>query len=387
MHRQVKRKIAILGSTGSIGTQTLDVVRQHRDMFEVEMISANNNAELLIRQAVEFDVNNVVICNGRKYGEVAEALQPKGIKVFTGADSLCSLVAGGNIDIVVGAMVGFSGLRPTLAALEAGKIVALANKETLVVAGSIVTATMRKHDAVILPVDSEHSAIFQSMAGGKRSEVKRILLTASGGPFRGKKYDEIKNATKEAALKHPNWSMGQKITIDSASMMNKGLEFIEAMHLFGVRPDQIEVLVHPQSIVHSAVEFSDNSVIAQFGVADMRIPIQYALTYPDRMPSPAKSLDLTALSALTFEKPDTDTFKSLKLAMDTAGRKDAACAVMNGANEAAVALFLQDKIAFGEMYECVSLAVEELGGMKADTIDDVLLADEAARKFVFERYS
>ena len=381
----MKRSISVLGSTGSIGTQSLDVIEKLG--LGVSALAANRNIELLEAQARKFSPELVAVFDEERASELEKRLSDTNISVVSGMEGLIAAAEIPSADTVITAVMGMIGLKPTIAAIRQGKRIGLANKETLVCAGNIVMAEAKKYNAEIIPVDSEHSAIFQSMAGGKRSEVKRILLTASGGPFRGKKYDEIKNATKEAALKHPNWSMGQKITIDSASMMNKGLEFIEAMHLFGVRPDQIEVLVHPQSIVHSAVEFSDNSVIAQLGVADMRIPIQYALTYPDRMPSPAKSLDLTALSALTFEKPDTDTFKSLKLAMDTAGRKDAACAVMNGANEAAVALFLQDKIAFGEMYECVSLAVEELGGMIADTIDDVLLADEAARKFVFERYS
>ena len=381
----MKRSISVLGSTGSIGTQSLDVIEKLG--LGVSALAANRNIELLEAQARKFSPELVAVFDEERASELEKRLSDTNISVVSGMEGLIAAAEIPSADTVITAVMGMIGLKPTIAAIRQGKRIGLANKETLVCAGNIVMAEAKKYNAEIIPVDSEHSAIFQSMAGGKRSEVKRILLTASGGPFRGKKYDEIKNATKEAALKHPNWSMGQKITIDSASMMNKGLEFIEAMHLFGVRPDQIEVLVHPQSIVHSAVEFSDNSVIAQLGVADMRIPIQYALTYPDRMPSPAKSLDLTALSALTFEKPDTDTFKSLKLAMDTAGRKDAACAVMNGANEAAVALFLQDKIAFGEMYECVSFAVEELGGMKADTIDDVLLADEAARKFVFERYS
>ena len=381
----MKRSISVLGSTGSIGTQSLDVIEKLG--LGVSALAANRNIELLEAQARKFSPELVAVFDEERASELEKRLSDTNISVVSGMEGLIAAAEIPSADTVITAVMGMIGLKPTIAAIRQGKRIGLANKETLVCAGNIVMAEAKKYNAEIIPVDSEHSAIFQSMAGGKRSEVKRILLTASGGPFRGKKYDEIKNATKEAALKHPNWSMGQKITIDSASMMNKGLEFIEAMHLFGVRPDQIEVLVHPQSIVHSAVEFSDNSVIAQLGVADMRIPIQYALTYPDRMPSPAKSLDLTALSALTFEKPDMDTFKSLKLAMDTAGRKDAACAVMNGANEAAVALFLQDKIAFGEMYECVSLAVEELGGMKADTIDDVLLADEAARKFVFERYS
>jgi len=290
-------------------------------------------------------------------------------------------------DTVITAVMGMIGLKPTMAAIRKKKRIGLANKETLVCAGRLVMAEAERYGAEIIPVDSEHSAIFQSMQGGRRNEVSKILLTASGGPFRGKTYDEIKNASKEAALKHPNWSMGQKITIDSASMMNKGLEFIEAMHLFGVTPEQIQVLVHPQSIVHSMVQFKDNSVIAQLGVPDMRIPIQYAITYPDRCDSPSDELDFFKIKPLTFEQPDLNTFKALDLAMKIANRDDAACAVMNGANEAAVELFLHDKINFGQMYEDVSAAVEALGEMRADTIDDILKADSLARQFVYERHN
>ena len=381
MHRQVKRKIAILGSTGSIGTQTLDVVRQHRDMFEVEMISANNNAELLIRQAVEFDVNNVVICNGRKYGEVAEALQPKGIKVFTGADSLCSLVAGGNIDIVVGAMVGFSGLRPTLAALEAGKIVALANKETLVVAGSIVTATMRKHDAVILPVDSEHSAIFQCLLGAQGNAIEKIHLTASGGPFRTWPKSEIAKATKDQALKHPNWNMGAKVTIDSSTMMNKGFEVIEARWLFDIPPERINVVVHPESVIHSMVEFEDGAVIAQLASPDMREPIGFALSFPTRITVGNRKLDFGQIASLSFSSADTDRFPCLALAYEAIRRGGNAPCALNAANEVAVAAFLQDRIGF---YDIAAVSEKCLAGLNfaaSPSLDDIFATnDETAAK-------
>ena len=279
----MKRKIAILGSTGSIGTQTLDIVRQHRDLFEVELISALNSVDLLAEQAREFDVNNVVICNENRYQELSEALSGTDSKVFAGIDSLCSLAAAEDVDIVVGAMVGFSGLRPTLAALEAGKIVALANKETLVAAGSIVTRTMREHSAVILPVDSEHSAIFQCLLGAQGNAVEKIHLTASGGPFRTWPKEKIAAATAAQALKHPNWNMGAKVTIDSSTMMNKGFEVMEARWLFNVPAERIHVVVHPESIIHSMVEFEDGAVIAQLASPDMREPIGFALSFPARI--------------------------------------------------------------------------------------------------------
>ena len=272
-----KRRIAILGSTGSIGRQALDVIRRHRDLFEVELLTANNSSELLISQAVEFEANSVVICNEKLYDEVAEALQPHYVKVFAGMKSVCDLVAGENIDIVLTAMVGFSGLEPTIAAIRAGKAIALANKETLVAAGAIVMSSARKYNAPILPVDSEHSAIFQCLQGSHGARPSKIHLTASGGPFRNMDREEIAGVTKEAALKHPRWNMGHKVTIDSATMMNKGLEVIEAKWLFGMEPSQIQVVVHPQSVIHSMVEFEDGAVIAQLGHPDMRQPIQYAL--------------------------------------------------------------------------------------------------------------
>ena len=299
-----KRKIAILGSTGSIGTQALDVIRQHRDLFEVELISANRNVDLLTQQALEFDAGSAVICDESCYPALNENLSHSDCKVFAGIDSLCSLVSAADVDIVVGAMVGFSGLRPTLAALRAGKIVALANKETLVAAGNIVTRTMREHKGLILPVDSEHSAIFQCLLGAQGNALTRIHLTASGGPFRTWDRDRISKATAKDALKHPNWDMGAKVTIDSATMMNKGFEMIEACHLFDVDPSMINIVVHPESIIHSMVEFEDGAVIAQMGCPDMREPIGLALSFPDRLGVGNKKLDFASLASLHFEAPE-----------------------------------------------------------------------------------
>ena len=303
-----KRRVAILGSTGSIGRQALDVIRQHRDLFEVELLTANNSSELLIAQAREFDVNSAVICNEEKYDEVASALQKDGIKVFAGMDSVCSLVGGSNIDIVLTAMVGFSGLASTVAAIKAGKAIALANKETLVAAGSLVTALAREHGVPLLPVDSEHSAIFQCLQGCGNNRISRIHLTASGGPFREWSREKIAAAGPREALRHPNWQMGSKITIDSATMMNKGLEVIEAKWLFDVEPEDIRVVVHPESIIHSMVEFADGAVIAQLGHPDMREPIQYALAYPQRLNLDNRKLDFAALGSLSFSAPDTERF-------------------------------------------------------------------------------
>ena len=379
------RKISVLGSTGSVGTQSLDVIEKLG--LGVAALTANKSVDLMEKQARKFNPEIVGVYDEESAGILKKRLADTDIKVLSGMDGLIAAAEAESADTVITAVMGMIGLKPTMAAIRRKKRIGLANKETLVCAGRLVMAEAKKYGAEIVPVDSEHSAIFQSAAAGNKKDIKKILLTASGGPFRGKTYDEIKNMPKEAALKHPNWSMGQKITIDSASMMNKGLEFIEAMHLFGVKPRQIEVLVHPQSIIHSAVVFEDNSVIAQMGVPDMRIPIQYAITYPERTPSPASELDFTAMKPLTFEKPDLEAFPSLALAMEIAGRDDASCAVMNGANEAAVALYLQDKISFGEMYDAVKEAVDALGSMRADTIDDILSADSEARKFIFERYN
>ena len=376
-----RRRIAILGSTGSIGTQTLDVIGQHPDMFEVVMLSAWGNSELLARQAVKFDADSVVICDGTKYSALAAELQPKGIKVFTGTDSLCSLVAGDNVDIVVGAMVGFAGLRPTLAALEAGKLVALANKETLVAAGQVVTDTMRAHKAVILPVDSEHSAIFQCLMAAADNPAVKLHLTASGGPFRTWSREQIEKATAVQALKHPNWNMGAKVTIDSATMMNKGFEVMEARWLFDMQPENIEVLVHPESIVHSMVEFEDGAVIAQLGNPDMREPISFALAFPSRISIGARRLDLGALGALHFEKPDTGRFPCLALAYEALRRGGNMPCALNAANEVAVAAYLQGRISFYGIPELLEKVCAGVNFVAVPSLDDIFGTDaEAAAK-------
>ena len=367
----MKRRIAILGSTGSIGTQTLDVVRQHRDLFEVEMISAGNNAALLAEQAREFDVNNVVICNEARYPELAAALQDSDSKVWAGVDSLCSLVKSDGVDIVVGAMVGFSGLRPTLAALEAGKIVALANKETLVAAGSLVTRTMREHNAVILPVDSEHSAIFQCLLGANGNAVEKIHLTASGGPFRTWDRKRIAAATAADALKHPNWNMGAKVTIDSATMMNKGFEVMEARWLFDVAPSDINVVVHPESVIHSMVEFEDGAVIAQLGCPDMREPIGFALAFPARITVGNKKLDFARLGSLHFEAPDTSRFPNLRLAYEAIERGGNAPCALNAANEVTVAAFLKGLIGFYDISRINEKCLAGLNFVAEPTLEDI----------------
>jgi 1-deoxy-D-xylulose-5-phosphate reductoisomerase len=367
----MKRRIAILGSTGSIGTQTLDVVRQHRDLFEVEMISANNSASMLAAQALEFDVNNVVICNEARYGELSDALKDSNSKVWAGVDSLCSLVQSANVDIVVGAMVGFSGLRPTLAALEAGKIVALANKETLVAAGSIVTRVMREHNAVILPVDSEHSAIFQCLLGANGNAVEKIHLTASGGPFRTWERQRIAGATAADALKHPNWDMGAKVTIDSATMMNKGFELIEARWLFDVPASDINVVVHPESVIHSMVEFEDGAVIAQLGCPDMREPIGFALSFPARITVGNKKLDFATLGTLHFEAPDTVRFPNLRLASEAIERGGNAPCALNAANEVAVAAYLKGRIGFYDISRINEKCLRGLNFVAEPTLEDI----------------
>lgn len=376
-----KRHIAILGSTGSIGRQALDVVRQHKDRFEVELLTANNSSELLIRQALEFMPANVVICNESKYQEVADALQPHDIKVFTGMDSVCALVGSEDIDIVLTALVGFSGLRPTVSAIEAGKIIALANKETLVAGGSVVMALAKKHNAPILPVDSEHSAIFQCLMGAAGNPLTRIHLTASGGPFRSWTKEEIAAVTRNEALKHPQWKMGAKITIDSATMMNKGFEMIEAKWLFDTEPEKINIVVHPQSIIHSMVEFADGAVIAQMGHPDMREPIQYALSFPERLTLDNKKLDFAELGSLTFEKPDMDKFPCLALAFEAIGRGGNIPCAMNAANEAAVAAFLQDRIRFYDIPDIISSCMAGVEFVGAPGIDELIsMNDEVYRK-------
>ena len=348
-----KRRIAILGSTGSIGTQALDSIRQNSECFEVELLTANTSAELLISQAIEFRPNAVVICDESRYEQVRNALEDYDIKVWTGIDAVCDILRGDNIDIVLTAMVGFSGLRPTMAAIESGKVIALANKETLVAAGKLVTEAARRYNAAIIPVDSEHSAIFQCLQG-ERSRIEKILLTGSGGPFRKASKDDIYNATPAQALNHPRWKMGAKVTIDSASLMNKGLELIEARWLFNMPASDIQVVIHPQSIIHSMVQFEDGSVIAQMGNPDMRIPIQYAFSYPYRLPLNSQRLDFAELAQMTFEKPDLERFPCLQLAYDSLEKGGNAACVMNAANEEAVASFLQQRIPFGKIPEVIS---------------------------------
>mgnify|MGYP003314901449 CR=1 FL=1 len=366
-----KRRIAILGSTGSIGRQTLDVVRQHPDMFQVEVLTANNSSALLVEQAVEFDVNSVVICNEEKYEEVRTALQDKDIKVFAGIESACELVAGDNVDIVVASMVGFSGLRPTISAIKAGKIIALANKETLVAAGSIVMSLARKYNAPVLPVDSEHSAIFQCLLAAQGNEVSKIHLTASGGPFREWDRKDIAAAKASQALKHPNWDMGAKVTIDSATMMNKGFEVIEAKWLFDVKPSDINVVVHPESIVHSMVEFADGAVIAQMGYPDMREPIGFALSFPARVSVGNRKLDFASLGGLHFSAPDFKKFPCLRLAFEAIERGGNAPCALNAANEVAVAAYLKDSISFYDIAKINEKCLAGLNFVKNPTLEDI----------------
>ena len=373
-----KRRIAILGSTGSIGRQALDVIRQHRDLFEVELLTANNSSELLIQQAIEFDANCVVICNEDKYREVADALQPHYIKVFAGMKSVCDLVQGDNIDIVLTSMVGFSGLESTIAAVKAGKTIALANKETLVAAGHIVMDLAARHRARILPVDSEHSAIFQCLMGSAGADIEKIHLTASGGPFRTWSREDISKATRQQALNHPNWSMGSKITIDSATMMNKGLEIIEARWLFGTPGEKIDVVIHPESIIHSMVEYADGSVIAQMGHPDMREAIQFAFSFPHRLPLDNKKLNFAELGSMSFEAPDLERFPALGLAYEALRKGGNMPCIMNAANEAAVAAFLQEKIGFYDITDVVRETMETSEFVKFPDIYAIFGTNEAA---------
>lgn len=367
-----KRRIAILGSTGSIGKQALDVVSQHKELFEVELLTANNNSELLIQQALDHDVNNVVICNESKYRDVAEALQPKGIKVFCGMDSVCDLVSSESIDIVLTALVGFCGLEPTIAAINAGKAIALANKETLVAGGSIVMNLAKSKRVPILPVDSEHSAIFQCLMGAAGNQIRKIHLTASGGPFRTWGREQMAKATKHDALKHPQWNMGDKITIDSATMMNKGFEMIEAKWLFDTRPTDISIVVHPQSIIHSMVEFEDGAVIAQMGHPDMREPIQFALSFPERLSLDNRKLIFSELGSLSFEEPDFQKFPCLGLAFDAIGQGGNIPCAMNAANEAAVAAFLNERIGYFQIAEVVGQTMSSTAFISKPSVEDIL---------------
>lgn len=382
----MKRQLAILGSTGSIGTQALEVVSEHPDLFEVYALTANNQVDLLINQARKYMPEVVVIANEKKYPELKEALEDLPIKVWAGAEAIAQVVQSEPIDMVLTAMVGYSGLKPTIAAIRAGKAIALANKETLVVAGELVTTLANEHQVPILPVDSEHSAIFQCLAGEERNPVEKILLTASGGPFRTKTFEELARVTKDQALKHPNWRMGAKITIDSASMMNKGFEMIEAKWLFGVSPDQIQVLVHPQSVIHSMVQFEDGAVIAQLGIPDMKLPISYAFSYPCRLKSKAPRLDFREYAQLTFEEPDTNRFPNLSFAFEAIGRGGNMPCILNAANEVVVAAFLNDRIGFLQMSQVIEETMRKASFIPVPTYEDYVATDAEARRLASELF-
>lgn len=380
MNGSNKKGLAIFGSTGSIGCQALEVIRAFPERFLIEVLTAQNNASLLIKQAIEFQPNAVVIGNERLYPLVKEALAPYPIKVFTGTSALKEVAELEDIDMVLTAMVGIAGLEPTMAAIQAGKQIALANKETLVVAGSIITRLAREKGVNIYPVDSEHSAIFQCLTGEFHNPVEKIYLTASGGPFRGKKRDFLATVKKEQALKHPNWDMGCKITIDSASFMNKGLEVIEAKWLFGLKPGQIEVIVHPQSIIHSVVQFADGAMKAQMGLPDMRLPILYAFAYPERLHTSFPRFDFLKYPELTFEAPDTESFPNLLLAYQALEKGGNMPCILNAANEVAVAAFLRDQVGFLEMSEVIESCMEKIVFMNEPNLQDFIHTDAETRK-------
>lgn len=376
-----KRNLAVLGSTGSIGTQTLDVVSQHRELFDIDLLTANNNAELLIKQAIEFEPNNVVICNKEKYNIVADALKESNVKVFAGIESVNELVKSSSVDMVVAAMVGFSGLEPTISAIKASKAIALANKETLVAAGEIIVDLVKENNSVLLPVDSEHSAIFQCLQG-ENAEIEKILLTASGGPFRSTPANELSKVTKQQALSHPNWNMGAKVTIDSATMMNKGLEMIEASRLFNLPADKIEIVVHPQSIIHSMVQFTDGSLKAQLGTPDMRVPIQFALSYPTRLSLNTRRISFPQLQDLTFFAPDTERFPLIKTAYNAHAAGGNAPCIMNAANEVAVKEFINDRITFTQIAVLVDKTIEEMikkHFINNPSVEDIFETDKEAK--------
>ncbi len=379
MKEEGKRHIAILGSTGSIGTQTLEVIDQHADKFVAEVLTAYNNADLLIEQAQKYLPNLVVIGNELLYDKVANALENLPIKVYAGENAICSAVTMEDIDLVITACMGYAGLKPTIKAIEAGKNIGLANKETLVVAGELITQLAQRKGVNIYPIDSEHSAIFQCIVGEFHNKIEKIILTASGGPFRGKSKSFLSSVTKEQALKHPNWDMGAKITIDSASLMNKGLEVIEAKWLFGLSIDQVEVVIHPQSIIHSMVQFEDASIKAQLGLPDMRIPIQFALSYPERLKSDFPRFNFTDYPTLDFEKPDTETFRNLKLAFEAIDKGGNMPCVLNAANEVVVSAFLKDKIGFLQMSDVVADCMAKISHIKSPTFDDYVLTDKETR--------
>ena len=381
---KTKKHVAILGSTGSIGTQALDVIEANKDLFEVEVLTANYNSELLIQQALKHKPNAVVIANENKYNEVKDALGSSHIKVYAGVESLSQVVEMDTIDVVLTALVGYSGLKPTINAIKAKKSIALANKETLVVAGSLITALAKENGVNIYPVDSEHSAIFQCLVGEFHNPIEKIYLTASGGPFRGWKKDKLISVSKQQALKHPNWDMGAKITIDSASLMNKGLEVIEAKWLFGLKEEQIDVIVHPQSIIHSIVQFEDGSMKAQMGLPDMKLPIQYALGYPQRIKSNFPRFDFMEYPSLTFEKPDVESFRNLSLAYKAMSKGGNMACVLNAANEVVVEAFLKDKIGFLEMSDVIENCMEKSTFVAVPTYDDFVSTNEQGRMLANE---
>ncbi|MDB5025426.1 MAG: 1-deoxy-D-xylulose-5-phosphate reductoisomerase [Mucilaginibacter sp.] len=375
------KNIAILGSTGSIGTQALEVAGENPSLFRAFVLTAQNNAELLIQQALKFDPAYAIICNEKYYSRVQEALASTNVKVLSGADAIKDIVSHPEIDMVLTAMVGFAGLEPTINAIKAGKDIALANKETLVVAGELITDLAKQHNINILPVDSEHSAIFQCLAGEQSQSVEKIILTASGGPFRGKSLEFLAEVTREDALKHPNWVMGAKITVDSASLMNKGLEVIEAKWLFNLDVNQIDIIVHPQSVIHSMVQFRDGSIKAQMGLPDMKLPIQYALAYPERIKNNFKRFDFANYPNLTFEKPDIKTFRSLALAFDALKQGGNMPCIINAANEIAVAGFLNNGLSFLAMSDIIEQCMQKVDFYAKPTLDDYLNTDKETRIF------
>ncbi|MBK6641049.1 MAG: 1-deoxy-D-xylulose-5-phosphate reductoisomerase [Bacteroidetes bacterium] len=379
MEKNDKKRIALLGSTGSIGTQTLEVISEQPDHFEVEVLTANSNAVLLIEQARKFRPNTVVIGDPTLVGDVKAALEPLDIKVFAGYDAISQIVAMDSIDMVVTALVGYSGLKPTMEAIRAGKSIGLANKETLVVAGELITRLAAASAVNIFPIDSEHSAIFQCLQGEWHNPVEKIYLTASGGPFRGKTKSDLEQVTREQALKHPNWTMGAKITIDSATLMNKGLEMIEAKWLFQLRPDQIDVIVHPQSIIHSIVQFEDGSMKAQMGLPDMKLPIQFAMGYPKRMKSAFPRFDFMKYPSLTFEAPDMETFSCLQLAINSMQKGGNMPCILNAANEVAVAAFLENRIRFNGIPKLIATTMERASYIKEPTFEDYVQTDKESR--------
>ena len=375
----MKKQIAILGSTGSIGTQALQVIEEHSDRYEAYVLTANNRVEELIEQARKFKPEAVVIANEAKYNQLKEALADLPIKVYAGEEALCQIVTDENIDMVLTAMVGYAGLKPTMNAIRAKKAIALANKETLVVAGELINELAQQFGTPILPVDSEHSAVFQCLAGEIGNPIDKVILTASGGPFRTYTLEQLATVTKAQALKHPNWDMGAKITIDSASMMNKGFEVIEAKWLFGVRPDQIEVVVHPQSIIHSMVQFEDSSIKAQLGLPDMRLPIQYAFSYPDRLYASFPRLDFKTCTQLTFEQPDTKRFRNLALAYEALDKGGNMPCIINAANEVVVSAFLNDRISFLGMSDVIEKCMQQVSFIEKPTYEDYVATDKLTR--------